>query len=140
MKTMRNVFLLYSVLVVSLCMSCSQDGKKTISEGEKKEQEFAKRKRASKLMLPYIELVGDRYVLTLTEKDAKALGISSELYYEALSDVDKANITVRELQNDPTVVLELGTPQESIDDSSEEEAMPELQVMPKSLINRQIRS
>ena len=37
MKTMRNVFLLYSVLVVSLCMSCSQDGKKTISEGEKKE-------------------------------------------------------------------------------------------------------
>ena len=137
---MRNVFLLYSVLVVSLCMSCSQDGKKTISEGEKKEQEFAKRKRTSKLMLPYIELVGDRYVLTLTEKDAKALGISSELYYEALSDVDKANATVRELQNDPTVVLELGTPQESIDDSSEEEVMPELQVMPKSLINRQIRS
>ena len=121
-------------------MYCSQDGKKTISEGEKKEQEFAKRKRASKLMLPYIELVGDRYVLTLTEKDAKALGISSELYYEALSDVDKANATVRELQNDPTVVLELGTPQESIDDSFEEEAVSELQVMPKSLINRQIRS
>lgn len=85
-------------------------------------------------MLPYIELVGDRYVLTLTEKDAKALGISSELYYEALSDVDKANATVRELQNDPTVVLELGTPQESIDDLSEEEEMPELQVMPSGTL------
>ena len=116
-------------------MACSQNGEKVEAEKEKQEQVLAERKRVSKLMLPYIELVGDRYVLTLTEKDAKALGISSELYYEALSDVDKANATVRELQNDPTVVLELGTPQESIDDSFEEEEMPELQVYAEWDIN-----
>ncbi len=131
----RRFFLLCSVLVVCLCMACSQNGEKVEAEKEKQEQVLAERKRVSKLMLPYIELVGDRYVLTLTEKDAKALGISSELYYEALSDVDKANATVRELQNDPTVVLELGTPQESIDDSFEEEEMPELQVYAEWDIN-----
>ena len=42
MKTMRNVFLLYSVLVVSLCMSCSQDGKKTISEGKRRNKNLLK--------------------------------------------------------------------------------------------------
>ena len=76
-------------------------------------------------MLSYIELVGDRYVLTLTEKEAKALGVSSELYYEALSDIDKANAMVRELQRDPNVVLELGDPQESI--QADEENATELQ-------------
>lgn len=110
---MRNIYGLYIAILV-LCIACSPQSPKEIQEKERQEQVLAERKRVSKLMLSYIELVGDRYVLTLTEKEAKALGVSSELYYEALSDIDKANAMVRELQSDPNVVLELGDPQESI--------------------------
>lgn len=121
---MRNIYGLCITILV-LCIACSPQSPKEIQEKERQEQVLAERKRVSKLMLSYIELVGDRYVLTLTEKEAKALGVSSELYYEALSDIDKANAMVRELQSDPNVVLELGDPQESI--QADEENATELQ-------------
>ena len=123
---MKNFWIigLLVFVVASWNFSCSQkendDKKVTIRDSTALKTDAAELEVATKI-LENMELVGDRYVFTLTRDEAAEIGIPSELYDEVLDNVDRANALVKEMQSVPNSHVHLMTPQESLKSQSDDE-------------------
>lgn len=124
--SMKNFWIigLLVLVVASWNLSCSQkendDKKVTICDSTTLKTDAAEREVATKI-LENMELVGDRYVFTLTRDEAAEIGIPSELYDEVLDNVDRANAMVKEMRSVPNSHVHLMTPQESLKSQSDDE-------------------
>lgn len=71
---------------------------------------YCKKLKANMTLVKYLELSDDEYVLNISQSDAEKMGVPKEFYDEALSEVDKANAFIKEMQKDPNNELQLTDP------------------------------
>lgn len=60
--------------------------------------------------LQYIELSDNAYILHLSENEAGKIGISNEHYRRIVTELDDANLNIKELMKDPNIHLNIMDP------------------------------
>lgn len=111
MKKLNLLFLLSVCLVLSIS-SCSQDDDFINPAPQTRSVQLCKtRAEANSVLVNYLELVGDKYVLNISEKDAEAIGVPTDLYTGTLNEIKGTNELISKLKEDPKMELQLTDPQ-----------------------------
>lgn len=111
MKKLNLLFLLSVCLVLSIS-SCSQDDDFINPAPQTRSVQLCKtRAEANSVLVNYLELVGDKYVLNISEKDAEAIGVPTDLYTVTLNEIKGTNELISKLKEDPKMELQLTDPQ-----------------------------
>lgn len=102
------VTLLASLLLFSGLVSCSGNSDSKSSDedsiemtpyGERRRlapDEVKKQREAAIILVEYVRLDGDRYILDISEEDAAALGVAPENYRYACEDIVNTNIFIQQ--------------------------------------------
>lgn len=116
MKKLNLLFVMSLMAFVTLGMfSCSQNDDligQPISPKTRSVQVCKTRAQANMALVNYLELVGDKYVLNISQSEAEEIGVPETLYNGAQSEIAKTNEVIKELLNDPNTELELTDPQD----------------------------
>lgn len=117
-KVMRKINFL-AALVMALAIlsitSCSQDEDMMNMENNsaltKSMQVCKTQMEANMTLVNYLELVGDKYVLKITEVEAEEIGVPSLLFKNTLEEIKQTNELITRLKKDPSCELQLTDPQ-----------------------------
>ncbi len=106
------------VLVANLGLSsCSQDEDIRSFSPEKKtiqKSNIQAQVKANLVLVKYLELVDETYVLNISAKEAEQLGVPLPLYENALSEIAMTNKLIREAKKEPNTEIELTNPKEAL--------------------------
>lgn len=117
MKKLNDLFVLGIMMFVSLGLfSCSQDedAMNPFSPATRTVQLCTTKVQANLILVNYLELTDETYVLNISAEEAEQLGVPFELYENALSEIATTNEFVKKTKKDPSVEIELTDPQKAL--------------------------
>jgi hypothetical protein len=109
-------------LIVFGVSSCSQSGTSSIEESVEfsGDVEMCKTKsQANAILVNYLELQGEIYVLNISQEEAEKLGVPILLYEEALTDVKLTNESIKKAKEDSNTSIQLTDPKDDIKKKSD---------------------
>jgi hypothetical protein len=111
-KNMKKTVYLLSLLtlVIVSFSSCSQDDGKS----NRVEPKYITRLEANLILVHYLELIGDEYVLNISFQEAKELGVSAEMYINAQNEIRETNEFIKKVKSEPGNEIHLTDPQEAL--------------------------
>lgn len=89
---------------------------------------------ANKVLVGYLELNNERYVLNISAEDAENLGVSLDLYEKVQEELQTTNALIQTLKNDPNTTLELTNPK-SVQETRSNWDSPTLYVAPSGTLS-----
>lgn len=89
---------------------------------------------ANKILVDYLELDNEQYVLNISAEDVEELGISLDLYEKVQEELQTTNTLIQTLKNDPNTILELTDPK-SIQKTRSDWSSPTLYFNPSGILS-----
>lgn len=118
MKKLNSLFAAGVLLFITLGMfSCSQDDdflSTDSNQTENSSQVYKTRAEVNTVLVKYLELKTDTYVLNISQKEAEKLGISESWYNGALKEIQATNNIIRKVEQTPNSELQLTDPQKAL--------------------------
>lgn len=119
MKNLNSLLALCLMLfAVASMFSCSQDDDvmyvAPVSSQTKTNSVCTTRAEANTVLVNYLELVGDRYILNISEDEAEAIGVPISLFYGAQDELKQTNELIENLKKNPENDLQLTDPKIAI--------------------------
>lgn len=113
MKQLNYLMLLsLSVFITLGISSCSQEDDFVNPTPQTRSVQLCKtRAEANTVLVNYLELVGDKYVLNISESEAESIGVPTNLYNGTLKEIEGTNELISELKKDPDAEIQLTDPQ-----------------------------
>lgn len=113
MKKLNYLLLLsLGVLLTLGISSCSQEDDFVNSTPQTRSVQLCKtRAEANTVLVNYLELVGDKYVLNISESEAEVIGVPANLYAGTLNEIAGTNELISKLKKDPKMEIQLTDPQ-----------------------------
>lgn len=99
------------VVVNSFLTSCTKN--EFNNQKEDKKVDLEERSNTNEVLVNFLELIDDHYVLSITKNEAKKLGISEESYLKTLKEIENTNISLDSLRN-KGIEVELTDPKKAV--------------------------
>lgn len=117
MKKLNYLFMLGFMIFMSLGLfSCSQDEDvmDSFSPTTRAVQVCETKAQANLVLVKYLELVDEAYVLNISAEEAEQLGVPFVLYENALSEIATTNEFIKKVKKDSATEIELTDPQKAL--------------------------
>ncbi|MDR1203395.1 MAG: hypothetical protein LBL58_17440 [Tannerellaceae bacterium] len=108
---MKRLVYLLSLLTLSIVsfLSCSQDN----DVSNNVEPKYTTRLDANLILVNYLELIEDKYVLNISLQEAKEIGISTEMYINTQNEIQETNEIIKRTKS-ANQEIQLTDPQEAL--------------------------